>query len=36
MLIAGPAIDAKLSGEEMFDGLWYIYYVRPDNVLYYT
>lgn len=34
MMIAGPAIDAKLLGEEMCDELWYVYYKRPDDILY--
>jgi hypothetical protein len=36
MMIAGPAIDAKLLGEEMCDELWYVYYKRPDDILYYV
>jgi hypothetical protein len=36
MMIAGPAIDAKLLGEEMCDELWHLYYRRPDDILYYT
>lgn len=35
MMIAGPAIDAKLLGEEMCDELWYVYYRRPDDILHY-
>ena len=34
MMISGSAIDARLWGEEMDSTLWYVYYRRPDDVLY--
>jgi hypothetical protein len=34
MMIAGPAINAKLWGDEMYDTLWYVYYRRPGDILY--
>jgi hypothetical protein len=34
-MIAGPAINAKLWGEEMDHVLWYVYYRRPGDILYY-
>jgi hypothetical protein len=34
MMIAGPAISAKLWGDEMYDTLWYVYYRRPGDILY--
>jgi len=35
MMISGSAIDARLWGKEMDSTLWYVYYRRPDDVLYY-
>jgi hypothetical protein len=35
MMIAGSVIDAKLWGEDMSQELWYVYYKRPYDILYY-